>query len=57
MQKTIRALHDDEEGISAIQVVMILAIAAAILGLVKVSWSPIKNWWLRNISNVRTFDE
>jgi|GEM_PF-6396751 len=57
MRQSIRKLHEDEEGLSALQTVMILAIAAVILGIVKVAWNPVKNWFLRNVANVRTFDE
>jgi len=57
MRASIRKLHDDEGGMSALQVVMILAIAAVVLGVIKLAWNPVKNWFLKNIANVRTFGE
>ena len=40
----VRRFHDDERGLEAMQVVMIIAIAALILALVKLFWSDVKNW-------------
>ena len=57
MRDSIRRMHDDEEGMSALQVVMILAIAAVVLGVIKLAWNPVKNWFLKNIADVRTFGE
>lgn len=37
--------HRDEKGLEALQVIMIVAIAAVILGLLKLTWWDIKNWF------------
>ena len=42
--KALKRFHDDERGLEAMQVVMIIAIAALILALVKLFWSDVKNW-------------
>lgn len=47
MFKTIRRIHEDERGLESLQVVMIIAIAAIILALVKLFWdgpNGIKSW-------------
>lgn len=40
-----RGFHDDEDGIEAIQVVMILAIAAVALLVIKNKWEAIKSFF------------
>lgn len=40
----LKRFHDDERGLEAMQVVMIIAIAALILALVKSFWTTIKDW-------------
>jgi len=40
-----KKLHNDEEGIETIQVVMILAVAAIALALVKLNWQSISTWF------------
>ena len=41
----IEAFHNDEEGLETLQVVMILAVAAVALIVVKNKWTTIKNWF------------
>ena len=45
MQNAIRKFHNDEAGLEALQVVMILAIAAVALIAVKTQWTTIKGWY------------
>ena len=40
-----RNFHDDEAGLEALQVVMILAVAAVALIAVKTQWGTIKTWY------------
>ena len=40
----LRAFHDDEEGMEALQVVMIVAISAVVLILLKTFFTEIKTW-------------
>jgi hypothetical protein len=40
----LKRLHDDERGLEVIQVVIILAIAAIVLALVKIFWNQIKEF-------------
>jgi hypothetical protein len=49
MFKTIRRIHEDERGLETLQVVMIIAIAAIFLALIKYFWDDgngggIKGW-------------
>jgi hypothetical protein len=45
MLKTIRRIHNDERGLETLQVVMIIAVAALILALVKLTWPSITAWF------------
>lgn len=45
LKKELGQFHPDEEGIEAIQVVMILAIAAVALLLIKSAWPTIRSWF------------
>ena len=48
----IRAFHEDEEGLEALQVVMIIAIAAMILIAVKTMWTPVQTWFEEKVNSV-----
>ena len=45
MLKAIRSIHEDERGLESLQVVMIIAIAALILALLKTFWPTVKTWF------------
>ena len=45
INNTVRKFHDDEAGLEALQVVMILAIAAVALIAVKTQWETISTWF------------
>jgi Flp pilus assembly pilin Flp len=50
----LRNFHQDEDGLEAIQVVLIIAIAAVVLIALKVFWGYIKDWVntvFHNLSN------
>jgi len=49
--RAIRNFHKDEAGIEAIQVVMILAIAAVALIVVRTQWNSIKLWFNREVGD------
>jgi hypothetical protein len=42
---TLKRIHQDEDGLETLQVVMIVAIAAIILALLKIFWGDIKKWF------------
>ncbi len=48
IRANLRKFHEDETGIEAIQVVMILAIAAVALIVIKSQWENIKSWFNDN---------
>ena len=43
-KEALTKFHEDEDGLEALQIVMILAIAAIILIFVKTQWGTIKSW-------------
>jgi len=49
---TLKRLHEDEEGLTTLEVVMIVAVAAIILALIKVFWGSIKTWFGMSTQNV-----
>jgi hypothetical protein len=52
MRSLLTRLHEDEQGLEALQVVMIVAIAALILGLVKWWYPQIKSFLETQIKNI-----
>jgi len=50
--RAIRGFHEDEEGLEALQVVMIIAIAAVILLFIRMYWRQISNWFAGLISQI-----
>ncbi len=49
-------LHQDDTGLSSLQTVMILAIAAIILAAIKYVWWDIKNWFTIWVFNIVDFE-
>jgi hypothetical protein len=45
MLKSLRRIHNDERGLETLQVVMIIAVAALVLALVKLTWPSIQAWF------------
>ncbi len=45
IQSNLRRFHNDEAGLEALQVVMILAVAAVALIAVKTQWNNISQWF------------
>lgn len=45
VRNLLRQFHDDEAGLEALQVVMILAVAAVALIAVKTQWTTISQWF------------
>lgn len=53
MLRSVRAFHEDEEGLEALQVVMIVAIGAVLLLAVIKLWNGvIKPWFTENTERV-----
>jgi hypothetical protein len=44
LKNSLKMFHEDEDGLETIQVVMIIAIAAVVLIVVKLYWNDIKQW-------------
>lgn len=51
MQNSLQAFHRDEDGMEAIQVVLILAIAAVALLVIKNKWDTIKSFFNDNVDD------
>ena len=45
MTRFLRRFHRDERGIETLQAVMIIAVAALILALVKLFWGKVTTWF------------
>jgi Flp pilus assembly pilin Flp len=55
--KAIRGIHEDEDGMEAMQVVIIVAVAALVLlALYKVFWPTIKTWVTQVLSDTTGMD-
>jgi Flp pilus assembly pilin Flp len=49
-------LHRDEQGIEALQAVLVMAIAAVILAVVKAKWPDIKEFFNSGVDEAVAFD-
>jgi Flp pilus assembly pilin Flp len=56
IRKAIARLHRDEQGIEALQAVLVMAIAAVILAVVKAKWPSIKTFFNGGVDGAVTFD-
>jgi len=48
----LKRLHDDEEGMESLQIIVIVAIAGVIFALVRVSWVRIRLWYRLSVDSV-----
>lgn len=55
-KQSIRRFHDDQRGLEALQTVMILAIAAIALIIIKDKWGDVKLFFTNNMDDVTTWD-
>ena len=51
----IRKFNDDERGLETLQVVMIVAIAAVILALIKTQWPDVKKFFEEKVKDITGF--
>ncbi len=56
-KQAFRNFHRDERGLEALQIVMILGIAAVVLLFVKAKWPSVKDWADTLINSVTSFTE
>ncbi len=47
LSSAVSKFHNDEAGLEALQVVMILAVAAVALIVVKTQWDTIRQWFVK----------
>ena len=48
----LKKFHKDEKGLEALQVILIVAIAAIILALLKTYWPQVKEWFSTMVDNI-----
>jgi Flp pilus assembly pilin Flp len=56
IRKAIARLHRDEQGIEALQAVLVMAIAAVVLAVVKSKWPSIKQFFTTGVDGAVAFD-
>ena len=56
IRKAIARLHRDEQGIEALQAVLVMAIAAVVLAVVKAKWPAIKGFFNTGVDGAVAFD-
>lgn len=54
---TWRRIHENEEGLETLQTVMVIAVAAIIMTLLKNYWPSTKRWFKRSVQNVIGWSE
>jgi len=54
---TFRQLHDDEDGMEAIQVVVILTIAFIAILMVWKTWPKIRRWFQTSVDEIITWKD
>lgn len=57
LKQALKRFHTDERGLEALQVVMIIAVAAIIMLLVKNNYEKIKEWMEGLVKKVVQFKE
>jgi len=55
-KSTVAKFHKDEAGLEALQVVMILAVAAICLIVLKTQWTTVKGWFEKNMIEAVKFE-
>jgi hypothetical protein len=55
IRKAVAKLHRDEQGIEALQAVLVMAVAAVILALVKNQWPSMKQYFIDKVNAIITF--
>src|SRR5215203_1894312 len=52
IRNTLARIHRDEQGIEALQAVMVMAVAAVVLALVKTQWPSVKTYFTTKVANI-----
>ncbi len=53
----LKKFHKDEKGLEALQVILIVAIAAIILALLKMYWPQVKKFFEDNVGEILGFGQ
>jgi hypothetical protein len=48
----LRRLHEDEEGFETLQAVIIIGIAAIVLGAIRQLWPRIRDWFRTSVDEI-----
>ena len=55
IRKAFARLHRDEQGIEALQAVLVMAVAAVVLALVRQQWPTMKNYFIQKTQQITSF--
>jgi len=55
IRKALARLHRDEQGIEALQAVLVMAVAAVVLALVRQQWPTAKNYFIQKTQQITSF--
>jgi len=55
IRKALARLHRDEQGIEALQAVLVMAVAAVVLALVRQQWPTMKNYFIQKTQQITSF--
>jgi hypothetical protein len=57
LTKSLKKFHNDERGLEALQVVMIIAVAAIVMLLVKNNYDKLKGWMETLVGQIIAFNK
>lgn len=55
--KSLKKFHQEERGLEALQVVMIIAVAAIVMLLVKNNYETVRDWMEKLVDDICSFTE
>ena len=55
-KQAVAKFHKNEDGLEALQIVMIIAIAALVLIAVKDKWPEIRDWMIEQLDSIMEFE-
>ena len=56
IKNTFKKFHNDEAGLEALQIVMIIAIAALVLIAIKNKWPEVRDWMNEQVDGIMEFE-
>lgn len=56
LKQAAAKFHNDEDGLEALQIVMIIAIAALVLIAIKNKWPEVRDWMNEQVDGIMEFE-